>query len=213
MPETRRNWRREGAEARREALVEAVLALVSEGGMEAATVRAIAERASVTPGLIRHYFDTKEDLLAAAYEAHMARLTEATADHARGRTAAERLAAFVAAGLRAPIVDPAAIGLWAGFINLVRRDDRMQAIHERTYHAFRDRLQSLISAALDEAGQPQDTPRLRDLAIACNAVIDGLWLEGGALPGAFGEDELARIGLASVGAIIGLQLSERTEPT
>jgi TetR/AcrR family transcriptional repressor of bet genes len=209
MTETRRNWRRERPETRREALVEAVLALVSEGGMEAATVRAIAERASVTPGLIRHYFDTKEDLLAAAYEAHMGGLTGATLDHAQGATARDRLAAFVEAGLRPPVVDPAAIGLWAGFLNLVRRDARMQAIHERTYREFRDRLQELIAAALAEAGQRPGAARLRDLAIACNAVIDGLWLEGGALPRAFGEGELARIGLASVGAIIGIDLTER----
>ncbi|MCC5974221.1 MAG: TetR family transcriptional regulator C-terminal domain-containing protein [Rubellimicrobium sp.] len=206
MSDPRRIWRREPAEARREAMVRAVLSLVSEGGMEAATVRAIAERAEVTPGLIRHYFATKEDLLAAAYEAHMDDLNGETARHATGATATARLAAFVAGGLRPPVVDPAAVGLWAGFINLVRRDGRMRAIHERTYRDFRDRLERMIAEALAEAGRPPDPARLRDMAIACNAVIDGLWLEGGALPGGFGDDDLERIGLASVGAIIGLDL-------
>ncbi|MCW1933468.1 TetR/AcrR family transcriptional regulator [Pararhodobacter zhoushanensis] len=36
-------------------------------------------RAGVTPGLIRHYFDTKEDLVAAAHETLMNGLTEASA--------------------------------------------------------------------------------------------------------------------------------------
>ena len=67
MTGERRKFRREGEERRRDALIAAALDLVSEGGPEAATVRAIAERAGVTPGLIRHYFRTKEDLTRAAY--------------------------------------------------------------------------------------------------------------------------------------------------
>jgi hypothetical protein len=37
-------------------------------------------------------------------------------------------------------------------------------------------------------------------------VIDGLWLEGSALPHVFAEGELVRIGLTSVGAIVGADL-------
>ena len=54
------------------------------------------------------------------------------------------------------------------------------------------------------------TGQARRLAIACNAVIDGLWLEGGALPEAFEAGELPEIALQSVGAILGLNL-ERGE--
>jgi hypothetical protein len=44
------------------------------------------------------------------------------------------------------------------------------------------------------------------LGIACNAVIDGLWMEGSALPAAFKPGELPQIGLKSIGAIIGMDL-------
>lgn len=53
-------------------------------------------------------------------------------------------------------------------------------------------------AALPRNADPES---LRSDAIACNAVIDGLWLEGSALPQDFAPGELERIGLASVGAI------------
>ena len=104
----RRNFRREGEERRREALIAAALQLVADGGAQAATVRAIAMRAGVTPGLIRHYFHSKEDLTRAAY-LHL--MNQMTADNARVlETApadpAARLAAFVAASLRPPVVDP-----------------------------------------------------------------------------------------------------------
>jgi hypothetical protein len=43
--------------------------------------------------------------------------------------------------------------------------------------------------------RPADEATLRAHAIACNAVIDGLWLEGSALPEAFAPGEVERIGL------------------
>lgn len=209
MPAERRKFRREGEERRRDALIAATLDLLSEGGPEAATVRAIALRAGVTQGLIRHYFAGKEELLGAAYRDLMDRMTAAS-DAALadvGPCPVARLAAFVAAALRPPVVDGRALGLWAGFMHLARRDGTTRAIHEATYLGFRDRLEALIAAALPPATPPA---RLRAHAIACNAVLDGLWLEGSALPEAFGPGELPALGLASVGAILGLDLAAAT---
>ena len=61
MAEDRKPYRREAEDKRRQALIAATLALVSEGGARQATVRAIAERAGVTAGLIRHYFQPRKN--------------------------------------------------------------------------------------------------------------------------------------------------------
>ena len=71
MSDDRRKFKRESAEARKEALILATLELVAENGVRGATVRGIAQRADVTQGLIRHYFSSKEELIIAAYEHHM----------------------------------------------------------------------------------------------------------------------------------------------
>lgn len=216
MSDRATKFRREPADQRKEALIRATLYLIAEQGVRAATVRAIAARAEVTPGLIRHHFSSKEDLITAAYDYHMRRLTNMTAapSASQSGSARSRLATFVVTGLSAPVVDPGAVSLWAGFLNALREGARMQAIHEQTYRDFRDRLQALIADALAEAGQPANPQELRRLAIASNAVIDGLWMEGGALPSAFEPGELPEIGLRSVGAIIGLDLTglEEVEP-
>ena len=200
----RRPYKRVGEEVRREALIAAALELIAEGGIAAATVRAIAEKAGVTPGLIRHYFKAKEDLTRAAYQTLMDRMIAGSAmvlDTAPDGAVA-RLAAFVATSLRPPVVDPAAMGLWAGFIHRVQRDPMLREVHRTTYLGYRDVLQCLIAALPRNA----DAATLRAEAIACNGVIDGLWLEGCALPEAFVKDELAEIGLRSVGAILGVDL-------
>ena len=88
----------------------------------------------------------------------------------------------------------------------------MRAIHARTYRDFRDRLEGLIAAALAEAGRPADATATRRLAIACNGVIDGLWLEGGALPDAFAPGELAGIGCRRWPLIVGLDLPRDSGP-
>ena len=59
-------------------MIAAALDLIAESGTDGATVRAIAARAGVTQGLIRHYFSSKEDLTRAAYDTLMSKMTEAS---------------------------------------------------------------------------------------------------------------------------------------
>jgi TetR/AcrR family transcriptional regulator, transcriptional repressor of bet genes len=205
----RRAYHREPEEKRREALILAVQDLVAEGGPKAATVRAIAARAGVTAGLIRHYFQTKEDLIKAAYRNLMDGMTEenAAALDSSETDPAALLASFVAASLRPPVMGGAQVGLWAGFLHSVRGDPTLLEAHESGYLHYRDRLQGLIAALPRDA----DTEQLRGEAIACNAIIDGLWLEGSVIPHAFGPTELQMIGIRSVGAILGVDLMKHKD--
>lgn len=208
MPLQRRKFTREEPESRRADLIAATLDLMAEAGPAETTVRAIAEAAGLSQGMIRHHFLSKEDLINAAYRAHMASQLEGSERDVAGATALARLARFVTASLTPPVVDPRAISLWAAFIHMVRRDPAMRATHEENYLAYRDRLEALIAAAFAEAGRTAGKAELRRLAIACNAVIDGLWLEGGALPDAFAPGEIETIGRASVAALLDLPLGD-----
>ncbi|EAQ47509.1 transcriptional regulator, TetR family protein [Roseobacter sp. MED193] len=208
MSDERRKFTRESAEQRKLDLIEATLELVAEKGVRGATVRGIADRAQVTQGLIRHYFSSKEDLITAAFEHHMTQMTDLTfapVTQVQG-SAREQLRVFVRSSLMPPVVDPRSIALWAGFLNKVQHDAQMKDVHAKTYVHFRDQLEGLIRAALEEADMPTEPEQLYRLATACNGLIDGLWMEGGALPEAFAPGELSQIGLYSVGAIIGLSL-------
>ncbi len=206
----RRPYRRESEERRREDLIAAALDLVAEGGIPAATVRAIADRAGVTPGLIRHYFTSKEDLTRVAYQRLMERMTTDSAAELMGGPddAMARLANFVVASVSPPVADPVAVGLWAAFVHDVRRNAAMRDIHTSNYLAFRNMLQRLIAALPRSVSDAQ----LRSDAIACNGVIDGLWLEGSILPEAFALGEIPAIALTSVGAILNVDLVAAYQP-
>ncbi|MBA3910810.1 MAG: TetR family transcriptional regulator [Rhodobacter sp.] len=203
-PANRRAYRRESEATRRADLIAATQELVAEGGSGAATVRAIAARAGVTAGLIRHYFQSKDDLTRAAYVSLMDGMTSKGAEALEGVGAQpeERLAAFVSASLRPPVLDLGSVVLWAGYMHKVRNDPALLAAHGTSYVTYRNFLQSLIAALPRDATEAQ----LRAEAIACNALIDGLWLEGSVLPHTFTPGEIVTIGIRSVGAILGVDL-------
>ncbi|MEZ5776807.1 MAG: TetR family transcriptional regulator C-terminal domain-containing protein [Paracoccaceae bacterium] len=215
MPAARRHFTRDDPATRQTALISAALDLMAEDGPQAATVRAISGAAGLSQGMIRHHFRTKEELMNAAYKAHMDAQIAAAENSAIPVTdpARTRLQRLISASLTPPVCDPRAISLWAGFIHMIRRDPAMRATHEAGYLRFRDRLQGLIAALLREAGRDPDEAEARRLAIACNAVLDGLWLEGGALPDAFQSGELAEIALGAIGAILEMPVvSEEAKP-
>ena len=234
----RKAFRRETEETRREALIAATLELVGEGGASAATSRAIAQRAGVTPGLIRHYFTSKEELLRAAYlsliegmnarvmqgvEAARAARAEgpvggrsgltntvsgtvprAVAAGGAGDTALRRLAAFVCATLAESVATPEKVSRWSGFLHRFRADPELSEAHWAGYVSYRQILQSLIG---DLQRPGCGAAQIEAEAIACNALLDGLWLELSLLPGRLDRAQFQRIGLTSVGALLAVDLS------
>lgn len=57
-------------EDRREQIIEAALRVFARKGFNRSTNKDIATEAGITPGLIYHYFESKEELLKAAIEEH-----------------------------------------------------------------------------------------------------------------------------------------------
>jgi AcrR family transcriptional regulator len=205
----RRPYVRDSEEARRAALVAAVLDLVAEGGVEAATLRAVAARAGVTPGLIRHYFGDKDGLMRVAYGRMMQGMVDPclAAAVAAGEDPVARLRAYLAAALDPAALDGRTVALWAAYIHRTRQDAALRAAHETGYLAFRDALEALI-AALPVCALPP-----RDAAIALNALLDGLWLEGGLLPQGFAPGEVQRIALTAAARLLELpEMSETKGP-
>jgi AcrR family transcriptional regulator len=58
----------DGREARRVHIIEAALRVFAAKGFSSATNQDVAKEAGITPGLIYHYFDNKEDLFRAVLE-------------------------------------------------------------------------------------------------------------------------------------------------
>ncbi|QAZ43319.1 TetR family transcriptional regulator C-terminal domain-containing protein [Mesorhizobium sp. Pch-S] len=203
---SRRKFRREGEERRRQDLIQATLDSVAERGLQGATLRTIALRAGVTAGLIRHYFPGKEELLQEAYTTLVGRMTEQAkaALVMDGASPRQRLAAFVAANLGAPIIDARVFSLWATFIGRASADPALAHAHREGYLAFRNEVEAVVAEVLAAERHKADASQLRHHAIAINAIIDGLWIEGCLAGEMFSPGELAAIGIRAVEAELGL---------
>lgn len=210
IADTRRSWQRAPEEARRADLIRATIDCVADGGIAAATVRAVAARAGVSNGLIRHHFATKEALVQAAYRALIDDMTGAAEGAAEGTTPATRLARFIAANCRPPVLDARKLSAWAGFIGPVRSDPAMAAIHAAGYLRFCAALDALIADLFAEENR-RDGANIPRHARQIAALIDGLWLEGCLAPELSTGDDLARLALDAAGRILATDLCE-SEP-
>ncbi|WOI31436.1 TetR/AcrR family transcriptional regulator (plasmid) [Tritonibacter scottomollicae] len=206
MSDSKPKFRRESPEHRREQLIEATLRVIARKGVSAATVREISAEAGVAFSLIRHHFRTKEDLMYAAYSYHMRKMAHLSLSSATdvSRPIADRVRQCVRDTLSAPVASGEGLQIWAGFIQMVPHDARMKQIHIDTYLGFRDALEPLITEALRAQGAPADPKTVEEKAIACNAVLDGLWLEGSMLPEMLPAHRLTDVAEATLFAILGL---------
>lgn len=184
---TRAAFTRETPDVRRQALVAAAEAVLARDGVGGTSVRTICAEAGVSPGLLRHYFEGVDDLIAAAYEAVSQRI-DAALDAALASaepTPRGRLLAYMSASFAPPVLDERLLAAWVGFWSLVRTKPRMAAIHAASYADFRARLETLLA----EAGARET----RLAAIALTATVDGLWLELCLDPTTFSPDEARAI--------------------
>ncbi|WP_435235848.1 TetR/AcrR family transcriptional regulator [Psychromonas sp. PT13] len=195
---------------RKDELIDATLRVIAAGGVKAATVRSIADEAKVTQGLIRYHFKSKNELIIAAYEKHMTRLIDVASSASEGDydCAKTRMAMFVQASVKPPVIDVQVLAIWAGFFQLLFHNDSMRESHKKTYHLLRHHIQDLIADMFRQEKRPMTDKKLRRLSIACNAVLDGLWIEGGIIGDEFEANELVDTAIHAFSQLLDINLND-----
>jgi len=171
MRMARQAFKREDALVRRADLINACAKGLATHGAQGISVRSICTEAGVSPGLLRHYFDGIDALIAATYRATGDRVQRALAEAVAAAPPAprERLLAYLTASFAPPIADPELLATWLAFWALTKTDVRIAALHGEIYRDYRADLEALLAAC-----RPGDH---RLTAVALTALVDGLWLE------------------------------------
>lgn len=172
----RANFVREDADVRRQSLIAACAECLAEVGARGVSVRSICRRAGVSAGLLTHYFSGIDQLILATYRATGEKVAAATAAAvaAAGPDPRGRLAAYVTASFRPPVLDPQLLATWLAFWSLITADPAMAREHATSYGDFREQLEALLRDCQGVTASAED---LRLQAIAITALVDGLWLE------------------------------------
>lgn len=191
-------FKRAGPDVRRLSLIEACARVLAREGPSGTSVRAIALEAAVSPGLIGHYFDGIDALVAATYAYVDAQVQQALdrAVATAGPDPRARLDAYVSANLLPPVAASEQLATWIAFWSLIRARPAMARQHDAQYARFRSGLEELLS----ENGVAETARRRTAIAVA--ALVDGLWLELCLSPESFAAGEAAAIARQALDALI-----------
>jgi AcrR family transcriptional regulator len=160
---------------RREALLAAVWRVIARGGIERATIRTIAEETGWSTGVLAHYFDDKEDILASALQLSHERITARWDEKLEGLEGLEALRELVLDNL--PLDDERELETRFHFnywTRLLTREGLAAARWQQGPQLV-DRLSSLVEEARGLGQIHVDEPSA-DLAERLLALIDGLSL-------------------------------------
>lgn len=170
-----------GDEVRGAHVLRAVVDVIAERGLEAATMRNVAAAAKISLAQVQYYFHSKDELVAAAFQ-HVTELFDlklATVD----LSGSPRRVLRQALELWLPIDDSRArdARVWLAFSAAAATSPALKEIAAATDNELRIAFARLLDAAAAEGELPEVTDTETEAALLL-AVVDGLVVQGLALP-------------------------------
>ena len=159
---------------RRQAILDAALAVARRQGLGATTVRDVAAEMGTSSGLIHHYFDSMDDVLAAAFQqAAGLDLRRARDAIAAEPTAAAQLDAFI--GSYAPAQSDWTMQLWLDAWSEAARRPTLQHVSRRLNREWQALVRTVIEHGLESGEFSTDEPDAAAWRLL--SVLDGLALQ------------------------------------
>lgn len=151
-------------------IVYATLQEIAANGLSNTTTKGISERADLSTGIIHHYFDTKDNLIYAAYVYLVLDLHQCTLDIFRHETAPKaRLQAMIRMSFATVHVSPEARDVWVHFWADAIHNERVNRLLNIYYRRYRSNLADAFNGLL------RDTRKSREAAQLLLATIHGVW--------------------------------------
>jgi AcrR family transcriptional regulator len=182
----RRGGYRKGAE-RRAQILDEMIRMVAEQGVDASSLRSVAEALGITHAALRHYFPSRDDLLLAVYREH----------EVREQGAPGRLETAIGDMRESAERNRAVPGLVQLYTTLAA--DAVQEGHPATREFMRDRFTRLRAALAARIERDQAVGRIRDdldpvdLASLSIAASDGLQVQWLLDPEAVDSERVLRL--------------------
>ncbi len=160
---------------RRRTLIEGAIDSLAAHGVTGTTVRTICDAAGSSRGLIGHYFENKEELLAAALEYLFTMISEQVRETVEkaGASAVARLKAYPVALFASEVFTErnrtAFLCLW----HEARFNDAVRKANQELYDGYAGRVETLFREAAMELNADLDPRRS---ALGLIGLTDGLWL-------------------------------------
>ena len=159
---------------RRQEIIAATWSTLAEAGLEGTTMRAIAQRAGCTTGRLNHYFDSRDDILAAALgQVHRdaaQRMTRMLED----RPGPDPLRRVLLEALPLDDTRRTEWHVWLAFWDQAAINRGLRDENARRYRQWRDLVTRLVRARSGPARSRAQLHRSTDVLVA---LVDGLGLQ------------------------------------
>lgn len=172
---------------RRRQVARALVRVVAEEGIAAASYRKVAQAAGVSPGLVQRYFMSKRDLMRFAFDYLYAQTEERLRVLPRSRTARDWLIAGLTVLLPLDEERRRESAVWLSFLVETRHDPDLHRAHVEATVVLR----SLVAHLLDQAKATGECdPAVDSAASAARliATVDGITLHMATAPELCDED-------------------------
>nr|CAA6829193.1 MAG: HTH-type transcriptional regulator BetI [uncultured Thiotrichaceae bacterium] len=151
-------------------IVYATLQEIAANGLSGTTTKGISERADLSTGIIHHYFDTKDNLIYAAYVYLVLDLQQRTLEIFKHETDPKtRLQALIRMSFATVHVSSEARDVWVHFWADAIHDERVFRLLNIYYRRYRSNLASAFRGIL------HDSQKSKEAAQHLLASIHGVW--------------------------------------
>lgn len=151
-------------------IVYATLQEIAANGLSGTTTKGISERADLSTGIIHHYFDTKDNLIYAAYVYLVLDLHQCTLTIFKNEPDPKaRLHAMIRMSFGAVHVSPHGRDVWVHFWADSIHNERVSRLLNIYYRRYRSNLANAFNDLL------KDTLQAREAAQLLLANIHGVW--------------------------------------
>ncbi len=179
-------------EARREELVLAAWRVIAARGIDEVTIREIARESGYSSGVLAHYFENKDDLLAHALRLSHTRIRKRYDDEVQAPVAADTLRAILLDNLpldeQRDLETRIEMSFWARAL----RNEALHEIQQQESEGLRALLRELVEKAQEEGAISPDHDREEILELL-GAVIDGISLHALLYPDRLPADKQAKV--------------------
>ncbi|WP_018240396.1 transcriptional regulator BetI [Ensifer sp. BR816] len=172
---------------RRSELIDAAIMSIAEHGLSDTTLATIAQQAGVSPGLVNHYFDGKEELLEAAFR----RLLSDKASEMRrllpsNPTPMQKLDAYIDVNLQKKQLRPGSALAWRAFWAHIPGHPKLGVIQRMINRRFRSNL-------LYSLRQLLPANEAEEVYLGLYALVDGFWFRQFIDPESFTMDDARKV--------------------
>ncbi len=172
---------------RRNELIDATIQSIADHGLSDTTLATIADHAGVSPGLVSHYFDGKEELLAAT----LRRLAKDLATDIRQRTPVgvtplQRLHAIIDGCLESQQLRPGPMLAWRAFWAILPYNPPLASLQKMINRRFASNMRVCLRQLIQDEF-------VNETYLGLFALIDGFWIRQFVEPESFSTSDACKV--------------------